>query len=152
MAKELSLEAGEWFSFLDKVQDKTSQAIKYLKAIIGTEGFKNIAQHFEDEESPQGKWVSLKESTLLKRTKGKSGGSPKILQDTGALRQSILPGTGRMKVIGGDAIQMLAGTIYSRVHDEGYPRRNIPQREFMWLSDETLQLMANYVRDQIAGA
>lgn len=53
---------------------------------------------------------------------------PKILQDTGRLRNSVRARHTRTEAIVGTNVK------YAAVHNFGYPKRNIPQRRFMGLN------------------
>jgi len=133
--KELVLDAKEWDEFFRKLKGNTAKAAKFLKVAASTEGFRDIVDHFDKESGPGGGWKELKVPR-----------SGKILQLTGRLRQSILPESGGVREAGDQAVIMYSNVIYGRTHDQGDPGRNIPQREFMWLSGKAQQAMANMVR------
>ena len=40
-------------------------------------------------------------------------------------------------------------TPYGGIHDRGNPQKHIPQREFMWLSDNAMTVMAQIIVDRI---
>lgn len=160
MAQQLKLDNTEWMKFLDTVSSNTRRVIEYLKAAASTIGFSDIISHFNTESGPGGSWPKRSPETdriydLIGAGKlapprgfraGSFSSSNKLLQLTGKMRQSVMPGRGGIKVVSGNSIRMSAGTNYSAKHDEGGGRT--PQREFMWLSDKAQQLMANFVRDK----
>jgi phage gpG-like protein len=80
--------------------------------------FSDIQRHFQNEESPDGKWEPIK------YRKGE------ILQDTGRLRASIAA------ISSNKGAEVGTNMIYAPTHQFGYGKKNIPQRIFIWLSDE----------------
>lgn len=150
-------------------------------------GLKDLKDHFDREEGPDGKWAPRKQSTndaydriysglrknrALKRTYGSLegalaggerplkthiGGIPrsafrssnKLLQLTGYLRQrSVLQP--RLDMVGADTLRVMSMVDYSGVHDEGSKSRNIPQRQFMYLSEQGEELMLKAILEGIA--
>jgi len=89
---------------------------------------KDIDKHFKNEEGPDRKWPDLKPLTILRRRK--EGKGYKILQDTGTLKNLPSP------IISKAGAEVGTNIIYARAHQEGYEPRNLPQRTFIWLSDE----------------
>lgn len=138
MEKGLELNIQEWDMFIARLKGNASKFNKFLQVAANTVGFADIIDHFSSETSPQGPWKELK--------RPRSG---KILQLTGRLRGSVLPGAGGTEVMGQNAVRMFSNVEYSRTHDEGDESRNIPQREFMWLSDKAQQAMVNMMRDML---
>jgi phage gpG-like protein len=68
---------------------------------------------------------------------GKSGN--KILQDSGRLRQGLMPNNWR----GTDEGLIFYNRVpYANAHDKGVPKRNLPSRPFMWLSKEAKGALA----------
>lgn len=76
-----------------------------------------VSQLFEQDSGPDGPWKPLK--------KGRRRGGSKILQDTGRLKGSIVPFSGR------DYAGVGTDLDYAPYHN--YGTKHIPQREFMWL-------------------
>ncbi len=105
--------------------------------IVAGKGFKDVVDHFSEEESPDGKWQSLKKPR-------KRGGS-KILQDTGRLRSSVRFRTLR------DEAHIFTQVVYAGVHNFGYSKRNIPQRQFLWLSKEAIKSITETFKRFILG-
>jgi len=97
---------------LEKAGKTVSAPLKRAMII----GYRDIIQHFQREEGPQGKW------TGLKFRKGK------ILQDTGRLRMSInFRTSGNQGYLG-------TNMIYAATHQFG--RGSIPARPFLWFTDK----------------
>ena len=80
-----------------------------------------------------------------------------LLDDTGALKAAAIgEGAGSVsRVVGGDELQIgvekieLGGLMGTAVHQYGYPERNIPQREYLSISDDTADQAADLVLDRI---
>lgn len=137
-SKDIELVVDNWEIFFAKLKGNTQKFTKFLQVAASTEGFRDIINHFKEESGPSGGWKELK--------KPRSG---KILQLTGRLRGSILPDTGGTEIMGNNAVRMFSNVEYSRTHDLGDPSRNIPQREFMWLSNKAQQAMADMIIDLV---
>jgi len=162
MAGEIHLDVSAWDQFLGRLSGNVRKATEILKVACSTIGFADIIGHFDDESGPDGPWPKRSANTdriydligsgKLRAPRGGRAGSysssNKLLQLTGKLRQTLNPGRGGVRVVGTAAVKMLAGTNYSRKHDEGDPSSYLPKREFMWLSGKGQQLMANFVRDK----
>lgn len=84
----------------------------------------DINMHFiTDKKDSKGMgWANVKNPP-------KSGS---ILARTGTLRQSFWTRSSDQSAEVGTNIE------YSRVHNFGFPQRNIPQREFMWISENAM--------------
>src|SRR3990167_2766541 len=146
MAGRATIQAGQWIGFLSAIHAKVKDPSALLKAAFMTAGFKDIIQHFEDERGPSGKWKPRSAATQAQyATKSKSNArynpSNKILQLTGNMRKSVLPGN--TKKISHNAIEVFANSVYGHRHDSGTD--GMPQREFMWFSDKAQGLMANII-------
>ncbi len=75
--------------------------------------YRSVMQNFRDEGRPS-RWQRLKPATLLRRIKGKGNKyGPKILQDTGMLRQSISPYSDEKTATVGTSLP------YARAHQLG---------------------------------
>ena len=92
---------------------------------------RDVQKHFEDEQSPFGKWVGLQPMTIMRK------GSSAILKDTRRLLQSIKIDSNNNKAETGTNL------VYAKTHN--YGRGRIPQREFMWLSKEAENRMVDTV-------
>lgn len=136
MAGEVSFDDKEWQEMIREIEKNVKDPKPVLRAAFGTRGFRDIIQHFENEESPEGNWIPSKRAM---REHGKT------LQDTGRLRGGFSPGN--IKDKGRDAIVFFNPVPYSAQHDEG--TETIPQREFMWLSDEAQEDMLKIILDLV---
>jgi phage gpG-like protein len=156
---QISIDTTEWDEFLRGLVNGLKSTAPYLQAAYMTLGFKNIIEHFEREEGPDGSWprraastqemYAAIESGRRKPPKGGRAGSyspsNKILQLTGRTRGSILPGGNNVRQAGPHAVMVLAGTEYSGPLDEGTGR--MPARPFMWLSPDTQDDIGGMVLD-----
>ena len=120
-----------------------------LMARLSILGFQDVMSHFSKQEGATKSgdqptaWKALSPITIERRRQGSKSGSNKILQDTGVLRNSILPGTrGSRKAV------VSTNIIYAGTHQ--YGRGNIPRRPYMWLSriaiDKMLAQTLSWVR------
>lgn len=114
---------------------------RQLMARLAVLGFKDVQDHFRKEMGPTGKWQKLSPVTLERRRKGKEISKGfKILQDTGFLRNSLIPNVGRNIVRANSVILSVGGfrkslvETYAGIHDKGL--FGMPQRKFMWISKE----------------
>lgn len=156
MADEIiaDIDLTEWRAFLRKISSSGKGVTKILRAVFGTFGFKDINDHFRNEEGPEGQWSKRKASTQQmysdiasgrrKPPKGMAMGtfspSNKLLQLTGNLRQSILPTN--VKNVTSDSIMVFSNSPYGASHQDGDRSRGLVARPFMWLADSTLNKMA----------
>lgn len=141
-----------WRDLLKTIQSKGRNIAGILKAVFGTIGFRNLIEHFNKEEGPDGKWKARSPGTQLQYALIEAGkrkpprGTPaaaynpsnKILQLTGALRGSILPSN--VENITQSSILIFSNSKYGGKHDRGEDK--MPKRTFMWFSQETLDRMA----------
>lgn len=102
---------------------------------IGESLVSNIQQGFKDQQDPWGnRWKPLSSITIARRKKGKGSGSPKILLDTGKLRNSINyqatangVEVGTSDLLGKAAMHQFGGTIQGRM----FRGAKVPARPFM---------------------
>jgi phage gpG-like protein len=146
---EATLDVSEWDLFLASLSDKYRNASDYLRLAVETKGRADVLDHFRTSRGPNEAWKPRSWKTQLAYANYKSGRwktkghlakydpSNLLLVLTGRLRQSIQPAgkEGGVRVLGKDAVMLYSAVEYSRAHDEGIPGR-IPQREFMYLSDQ----------------
>lgn len=117
---------------------KRAQKPEAVMDIVAVKGWRDVVEHFKAEEDEDRKrWQPLK--------KPRKRGGGKILQDTGLLRMS----TGyRSK---GDEAQIYNNRNYARTHNEGDAKRNIPKRQFLWISDiarlSIFKTLLRYIKD-----
>ncbi len=133
----------------------------FLTGKIAHDMKKEVALNFRKEQSPDGvSWARLKGSTIIgrytslrfanKKGKGKAKivskstggrtGRAKILQDTGTLRNSISISNNREKAIIGTNL------IYSRTHQFGLPKKNVPARPYMGLSQKQKERYREWIK------
>lgn len=131
--------------FLKKLKLKTTPSVtlfKQLGGVISANVFKDIIDHFSEEEGEDGPWTDWSSSYVQQMfSKGKSGN--RILQDTGRLRNSFKPSNYRAEEAGILFFNNAAtkgGFPYAAAHDIGGPK--LPQRKFMWLSDMAMESIA----------
>lgn len=120
---------------LADVKDGKNKYVGLLSAIV----YKDVNSHFEEEKGPKGKWKAW--SSIYQqhmKAVGKQGN--KILQDSGRLRNNFKPTKVKSSSNGilwfNDA-KTKSGFGYAGAHDNG--SGNLPQRDFMWLSDDGLE-------------
>lgn len=126
---------------IDGVADKNKQYLDLLASIA----FRDIIRHFQSEEGPEEAWEPWSEIYEAHMIKIGKGGN-KILQDTGNLRQQNQPAN-RRKVQDGvlffNPAKTKGGFPYAFAHDNNeQPRKKLPRRPFMWLSENALEDMA----------
>lgn len=129
-----------------EVQRALKRAIRKIKnptALFQTiEGsmFRDVMDHFRKEVGPnRKKWKGLKLETLIARAKKRKVPSAGILKDTGRLRNSIRGKSGRRFA------EVGTNLVYAATHDFGDPSRNIPKREFMYLSEKAVRLIVDKI-------
>lgn len=132
---EVKLDTKAWNSLLNKIGSKLKNVYPELRAATNTFGFKDIIEHFKQERGPAGRWARLK------YRKGKA------LQDTGRLRNSLLPGSGMQERVGNNAVLLFTNVEYAGTHN--YGKGKIPQREFMWLSSNAQEQILNYIMNKL---
>lgn len=142
---EVFFDAREWEDMIRRIDKEIKDPRPILRAVFNTRGFKDVMQHFRNGEGPNGPWKPLAESTLKKR-----GNKAAMLQDTGNLRNGFLPenvaDAGRHAIAFFNTAQNNDGVYYGFNHDNGV---GVPQREFMWLSDDAQEDMLILILDMI---
>ena len=142
MANRVSLDSKQWKAFIDGVGKKMKNAYPKLRSAVMVFGFKDIIDHFSKEEGENGRWKPRKASTQRSYSrKGKAGN--KLLQDTGALRGSLIHG--QTEKVGANNVLMFTQVPYAGRHNYG---KGMPKREFMWLSDKALDNIAKMFLDE----
>lgn len=142
----------KWRTFLlgmskrgDDLRSDKSTVRKIYSPII----MEDVVKHFENEEGPDGPWQNWSRSYERHMDAIGKGGN-KILQDTGRLRQNIKPGNvtgGNFKWVWFNNAHTKDGFPYAKAHDEGGGR--LPKREFMWVSDKAMDLIAQATLDYL---
>jgi len=120
---------------LKNVENGQNKFVGLMSAIV----FKDVMDHFKNEEGSKGPWKSWSNSYKKYLNKiGRSGN--KILQFDGTLRQSFKPTNAKFSnkgLVWFNNAKTQSGFPYAFAHNEG--GRILPQRDFMWLSDEALE-------------
>ena len=131
----VTFRAKEWRNLFDKMKKNASNFNSILKTATATIGFRDVIKHFQGERGPRGKWAALK---------SRQG---KILQDTGNLRNNFSPSN--IENNGKNEVIFFNPTPYADTHDSGDSSRNIPQREFMYLTKLAEKKMATFVSEAL---
>lgn len=133
-----------------KLNDRHRQAIGIISAIV----YRDVMDHFDKARGPDGPWPKWSESYRDFMLKLGKGGN-KLLIDTGRLRLSFAPSGKPLSRIVGDGIvfynpaKTAKGFPYAAAHDTGGPK--LPQRQFMWLSQEATDNMSNQLLQFLMG-
>ena len=145
---EAILDTSQWDTFLAQLSERYAKAADYLKLAVETKGRADVLDHFRRSEGPTGPWKSRSEKTQqayarMGQKDAKYNPTNLLLVLTGRLRGSIQPtgSEGGVRVLSKDAVMLYSAVEYSRAHDQGIPGR-LPQREFMWLSREGNEAVA----------
>lgn len=167
MAVKLALNLEPWSKLLEKLADKT-RLRRFLKVLAQVIAYKEIVQHFKKNEGPEGKWPPRSESTEKTYREIYEG---KRRPPEGYQRGMFKPG-GALLVLSGqlsrsfslaniradqESVTLFNPIEYAGVHDEGGDvtgaRRagHVPQRKFMWVSQQGLDLMAKGLTEKLAG-
>lgn len=119
---------------VDKITERDKAVVGLLSAIV----YRDVIRHFEREEGPDGRWKAWSASyTKFMSSIGRSNN--RILQFSGRLRSAFAPTNIKTSADGitwFNNAKTSNGFPYAAAHDEGGGR--LPQRQFMWLSDEAL--------------
>ena len=108
--------------------------VKYLHTAFNVFGFRDVIDHFRRAEGPEGSWPKRKDNR-----------THPLLQNTGNLRNGFLPSN--IRDIDVATIEFFNPVSYGGFHNWG--TKYIPKREFMWLTDETQEKMADYILDKM---
>jgi len=161
---EVSLNAPEWTRFIDDLRDK-SRLQKGLLTAARIVGFKEVVKHFKEKRNPDGSswppWsaayrkqrarlagrLASKRARKRAATEGRSLVSQeRLLELTGNLRKSFSPSN--IKERHGQ-VALFNAANYSGFHDEGTDR--LPRRQFMWISEDGIELAGQIVLNNWAG-
>jgi phage virion morphogenesis protein len=152
---------------LQKDLNRAIQKIKNPKAFLNAvqaEMLVDVKDHFEDQKGPTGAtWTQNKPATrakkLSKTSASSAGRGIKTLIDTGVLFKSVTQKRAPKSnnKIGASLAQIGTKLDYAAVHNFGGTagRNNsvrMPQREFMYLSKEFNERVANKLYDIIDGS
>ena len=127
---EFKFESAQWDKVLKKLRSKWDdiRSRKEFGGIVSIAAFKDIMEHFENEQGPDGSWE--KRSQPYKTWIEKQGYT-KILQVTGKLRGSLTPEKGKFRA-NSSGILLYSNLEYADRHDSG--KNGMPKRKFMWIS------------------
>lgn len=142
----------QWREFLVKVKLSVKEPYPILKLGATTYGFKDIINHFRDERGETGGWKKRSKATQEQyasrgKTNARYNPSNKLLQLTGNLRGTLLPTKGEIKREGKGAL-LFTTVPYAGRHNYG---KNMPKREFMWLSGATMEDIAKLFLSKMTG-
>lgn len=127
-------EAEEFLAKLEEKRKRVSNADKQLLALLTSIAFRDVQDHFDNEQGSGEPWAPWSEAYRAYMNRiGK--GSNNLLRDTGALRNAFAPATQQNM----GEFQWINPLPYSATHNYGDKARNIPQREFMWMSNDALE-------------
>lgn len=147
-------------AFLKRIGNRINT--KALSRISTNFVFRDVMDHFKNEQGPDGAWKKWSDSYIAQlngevfffRRNGRlMVGSPgkksrhaggKKLQDTGRLRQSFTTANYRVnqnQIIWFNQAKTKNGFPYAYAHDTGGPK--LPQRRFMWLSKSAFNELTN---------
>ena len=120
---------------IKKVEEITKNGQSYVN-LLSIIVFKDIQNHFKNEEGPDGKWAPW--SKMYQEHMEKIGrGSNNILQFSGHLRKAFVPTnykTSSEGITWYNSARTKDGAPYAADHQYGTNR--MPARSFMWLSDK----------------
>ncbi len=151
---EISFDDARIRDYLDGLSKRFDQINKRDKAVVGIISaivYRDIVQHFEREEGPDGPWQAWS-PRYAKFMASIGRGGNRLLQDTGRLRQAFQPTNVRASVDGlvwFNNAQTKNGFPYAAAHDEGGQR--LPRRKFMWLSGEGMAEMETQILKFLEG-
>ena len=138
---EATFENKEVVKFIKEVETR----LKYIKGVqkryvglLSAIVFRDVQEHFQDEEGPEGKWPDWSDS-YFQYLKDIGRGGNQMLAFSGNLRQNFRPTKFRNSSEGPlwfNNAQTKDGFPYAFAHNEGGGK--LPKREFMWLSDRAL--------------
>jgi phage gpG-like protein len=134
--------AQQWMRRLLAAVGKTQSGASDYANLLSTVVFRDIVDHFQQEEGPDGPWAAWAFAYFMHLRRIGKGGN-KILQDSGRLRMAFTPASWR-SVTGGilwyNPAKTKSGFPYAKAHDDG--GSVLPQRQFMWLSDSARENLA----------
>ncbi len=128
---------------VDGIQSLDAELLRFTDRIQNaTPAFEGIADMFAEAETQRfdsegdiggdgGKWSPLAASTVAFKLKHFPG--TKILERTGALRQSLTSRPFGIEIIGPQAMRIGTDTVYARFHQDGTSR--MPRRSPLALSE-----------------
>lgn len=123
-------------------QIKSNKTPMYKR--IGIKILNAIDENFRTESHDGKRWQGLSDRTVFSRRRGPRAGSPKILQDTGTLRESFTMDADNSKVKVGTNVE------YAPQHERGL---GVPQRKMIPSDRKALEISVQvadgYIEDQL---
>ena len=106
----------------------------------------SVAEAFAQEAAPEGApWAPLKPATVRDRRRRRYGEGP-ILERSGTLAGSILAESDKESAVAGTNL------IYAATHHFGDPRRGIPARPYLGVTEEHREMIVNAIRRHFEAA
>lgn len=133
----------EYLSKLQKKIKETKGGSSALQKRMSPIVFSDIIKHFENKEGPDGAWEPWGEARQKQYDREGKG---ELLRYNGTLMNSLQPGSGKTQA-NAEFMRWYTPVEYSNVHNEGTDK--VPKREFMWISDDALELTAKATLDWI---
>jgi phage gpG-like protein len=158
--QSVNFEGSEISEYFESLLKNLKNKNRILKDAFSKFAYPDIMDHFHNEEGPQGSWPRRNERTqkaydriargFRKAPKGTKrsdySSTNKLLQLTGALERSINP---RAILVRGDSVEVSSMVPYGNTHNQGNKTFNIPKREFLWLSQKSIDGILGFVLEQI---
>lgn len=136
------MDAAKVLAMLSRIGDKNSWR-KILKSLVSVFGFKDVIDHFDNEQGEGREWPKLSPQYGEWKSKKYPGRQKLILHSR--LRQSFLPANTRYE--GKDGVAFFNPVEYADKHDIG--KDGVPQRQFMWLSGRAMDQLERGLLDQM---
>ncbi len=147
---------GRLLKRLGQLKTDTRHVEQPLKA-AGAYMLGSLEKNFRAGGRPE-KWQGLAESTLRRRRRGKGRGSPRVLIDTGRLKNSFSFRVGALTwgLIGAaPGVEIGTNVVYAKRHQFGYPggsgrgHAETPARQFLLIQDEDVKQIGDIFRRHI---
>lgn len=118
-----------------------------ITKVAGLDILAFVADNFQTEGRAGGSgWAPLSASTISRRRKGsRTGIGGRILQDTGRMKQSFIPGSPEnvFRQYGGEGVDVGTTLFYAPYHEFGTGR--IPQRKMLPTREKAQQIAAKAI-------
>jgi phage virion morphogenesis protein len=145
---EIKIDDREVRDLLRELGDRANDLTPAMKQ-IGEYMRLRTEENFANQVSPEGRaWQALNPKYAAQ--KRKKGGIAKILQFTGDLRSGIAYQVERRSVFIGTNIKVGSYSL-GAIHQFGAPRRNIPARPFLGVSQADQEEITLILRDYLTG-
>ena len=146
-----SQNAEEFAAEMEVLASRFDQAVPEMLQACEPLVIENIIENFARQESPDGlAWPDRKEigdgHPLLVETRTEGAGSL-FGAATGQAGGHVSRIEGNTLVVGVDKDGGIGGIPGAGVHNYGFPERNIPQREFLGIGENTMDACAELIAD-----